>query len=160
MSISPIGSTYDSDEDWGEFDVGKQLQQNSSSTVANQASSQAAVLQYQLLQKTESTEELHDKPLPRQTLYFNTIYVLAENLCFDLAEETLINADEKRVWQGNGEQRARIYCFVIEKILEKGFHQNAMNLYSRALEGHAWKCSPSYQEAAKKALIEAGFHFE
>lgn len=160
MSVSPAGTVYDSDEDWRSFD-GDFNSPFESRTVSNEGTmTQAARAQYDLLLKKEETQELIGKPAPRQMLFFSTIYVLASEGCFDLAEKTLSEAEEKNIWQGYEEQRAKAYTHLIEKNLEKGVHENANALYSRGIEGLAWEGFPGHQEAAKKSLILAGYHID
>lgn len=133
-----------------------------SSTVSNAdgGMSHAARAQYDLLFQKEELQELNDKPGPRQMLFFSTIYILASEGCFDLAEKTLSEADEKNIWAGFEEQRAKAYTHLINRILEKGVHENASALYSRGIEGLAWEGFPAHLEEAKRVLSQAGFHFD
>lgn len=160
MSVSPTGTAYGSDEDWGSFDGDFDSTFPPSSVSSEGGMTQAARAQYDLLLTKEEMQELNNKPAPRQMLFFSTIYILASEGCFDLAEKTLFEADEKNIWQGFEEQRAKAYTHLIGKILEKGVHENANALYSRGIEGLAWEGFPAHLEEAKKALAQAGFHFD
>ncbi|MBS0652744.1 MAG: hypothetical protein JSR39_04365 [Verrucomicrobia bacterium] len=157
MSVMPTGTAISFDEDWGSFD---EVSNPSSGSAQDLSMKSAALAQFELLESKESTGEMIEKPGPRQMLFYSTIHILASEGCLDLAIQTLNDADVKKVWQGFEEQRAKAYTYLIEKILEKGVHENANALYSRGLEGLAWEGFPGHQETAKKVLNQAGFRID
>ncbi len=172
MSTSPVKGSY-SDNDWESiFPLNPLTSEDSSSPWSDvgspgpneifaptlsddfRVSSQVAWLQC-----SEESGEFAEMPDERQILFYNTISLLAKEGCFEKAQEILFDADEKGVWsQGFENSRSFSYSLLIERILEKGFHSHAFDLYSRALEQLVWKDFPEQQDAAKQLLTQAGFN--
>jgi len=100
---------------------------------------------------------LLNDPLQRQQLFSNTISDLASQDCLKKAMRTIEDAEAKKVWQGYPKERAKVYLHVIEKILEKGVHDNAVDLYIRAVEGNVWEGCAEQQQAAIQALESVGY---
>ncbi len=163
MSVSPTnsdsGSEYSTGSDfeisWPDFDnlsIGE-TPFSEQVSAENQADSQL-----QLLRSKEDSGELADKPSARQILFFSTIYILAGEQRYDQAETILIEADTKGVWEGYAAQRAQAYTYLIEQNLEKGVHDKANGLYSRALGLLVWEGCVTQKDSAKQALTQAGYH--
>ena len=100
---------------------------------------------------------LSNDPFQRQQLFSNTILDLASQACSKKAMRTIEDAEIKKIWQGYPNERAKVYLHVIEQILEKGVHHNAVDLYSRALEGKVWEGGAEQQQAAIQALKSVGY---
>lgn len=150
-------SRNSSEEDWEVYSSFGSPQRTPSPVDKERDLTPLAKIQYDLLQEKEKSQELTEKPRVRQILFSNTILILASEGFEDLAMQTLKDAENKGVWDDFKAERAKFYKQLVEKILEKGVHQNAIDLYSHALENLVWEGFPSQKEAASNALNQAGF---
>lgn len=162
-TTSPITSPTLSDLVDGYWDFpsplfGKKLELDSPPTTPLSGQIEEALVEYEDLYSMENKGLLLNDPLQRQQLFSDVIFDLASSqTLLEKAMKTIEDAEAKQVWKGYSNQRAKVYLHVIEEILKKGVHENAEDLYIRALEGNVWEGCPEQQQAAIQALKSAGF---
>lgn len=75
----------------------------------------------------------------------------------DEAIMLLRECEEAKIFADDPEQRAELHSKIILKLIEKGFHAKANELYKEAIGKGLWKDYPKQQRHAEEKLSEVGF---